>query len=208
MSERPNEELLDELSRADEEGDVGYVRYLCEWVLEKHPNDWPTLLQHASNLILLAQYGLAVEALQRAENYIPEECRHLLCSRRADIAEAKGQFAEAEALYWKAHEYAPDEAMYMIFAGAVAFRDGRISRAEELARRATECPKGCLEEAWFNLGGYLLSQKRYSEAKQCYQKAIELDPGYDVAFQRLADVNRTLRYIYGRGEEGSNGKAE
>ena len=64
-----------------------------------------------------------------------------------------------------------------------------------------ESPRGCIDEAYFNLGGYLLSLKRYSEAKECYQKAIELDPDYDIAYKRLADVNRTLRHINEHGEK-------
>ena len=201
MSTEPDEELLDELSRVDEEGDAVYVRHLCELVLEEHSQHWPTLLRHASNLIDLAQYELASEALQRADICVPKKHRHLVVSRWAHLAKAKGQFAAAEALYWEAHKLAPDDAGYLIFAGSVAFRDGRVERAEELARKAIACPRGCIDEAYFNLGGYLLSQKRYAEAKECYQKAIEMDPDYDVAYQRLADVNRTLRHIYERGEQ-------
>jgi tetratricopeptide (TPR) repeat protein len=201
MSSEPDEELLDKLSSADDDGEVAYVRQLCELVLQDHPEHWPTLLLHASNLIVLAQYELAAEVLRRAEKDVPDMCSHLIWSRWADIAEAKGKFAEAEALYWKAHKLAPDEAMYLIFAGSVAFRDGRIERAEELARLAIRCPRGCIDEAYFNLGDYLVSQKRYAEAKECHQKAIELDSDYDIAYKRLADVNRTLRHIYERGEQ-------
>jgi tetratricopeptide (TPR) repeat protein len=197
----PDEELLEELARADEADEVGYTRYLCELVLEEHPQEWLTLLRHASNLILLSQYELAAESLRGAERCTPEECRHLIISRWGDLAEAKGNFAEAETLYMEAHKLAPDYAGYLIFAGFVASRDGRIERAEELARKATQCPEGSIDEAYFNLGGYLLSQMRYAEAKECYQKAIELDPDYDIAYQRLADVNRVLRHIYERGEQ-------
>ena len=198
MSTGPDEELLEELFKADDDGEVGYVRYLCELVLQKHPDHWRTLLCHASNLTALAQYELAAEALDRADACIPAKQRYLLYYGRGHLAEARGLFADAEALFLQAHQGQPAEATGLILAGSAAFRDGRIGRAEELARKAIECPRGCIDEAYFNLGGYLLSQKRYSEARECYQKAIELDPDYDEAYQRLADVNRTLLHRYER----------
>jgi len=57
-------------------------------------------------------------------------------------------------------------------------------------RRALQCPEGCLDEAYFNLGGYLLRQGNYEEARDCYLKALEIDPEYTLAIKRLADVER------------------
>lgn len=93
----------------------------------------------------------------------------------------------------QAHQLDPDDATYLIYAASAAFRRGDIERAESLARQATGCTDGSIDEAWFNLGGYLLSAKRYSEAADCYRRALEIDPDYDIAHERLRDVELILK---------------
>jgi tetratricopeptide (TPR) repeat protein len=204
MDPSPDRELLRKLSEemhaADDADEIGYVRHLCELILEERPKHTPTLLLHARNLMLLSQYDEAAKLLERIEATILPEHQHMLHSCRGHLAQHRGYFAEADACFMKAHELAPREARYLIYAGSAAFGRGDIERAEHLTRRATECPEGCIEEAWFNLGGSLLSQKRYQEAKKCYQRALELDPDYDIAMARLVDVNKILRMIYESGE--------
>lgn len=92
----------------------------------------------------------------------------------------------------RAHQLDPDDATYLIHAGSAVFQMGDIDRAIELARKATECSEGCVDEAYFNLGGYLLSNRQYREAADCYQKAIEIDPNYEIAKERLKDVELIL----------------
>lgn len=55
-----------------------------------------------------------------------------------------------------------------------------------------ECSDGRLDEAHFNLGGYLSAQKRYEEARDCYLRALEIDPEYTIAQKRLAEVERVI----------------
>ncbi len=50
-----------------------------------------------------------------------------------------------------------------------------------------------LDEAWFNLGGALLTQRRLEEARDCYLKAIGIDPKYTIAKQRLKDVEQAIQ---------------
>ncbi|MDA0811582.1 MAG: tetratricopeptide repeat protein [Verrucomicrobia bacterium] len=89
---------------------------------------------------------------------------------------------------------APDEATFLIHAAIMAFQLGRLSEAEELARRGTRCTKGFPEEAWHNLGGYLVAQERYDEALFCYEKALGLDPEYALALVRRAELLEVLAY--------------
>lgn len=44
----------------------------------------------------------------------------------------------------------------------------------------------------FLLGGYLLAERRCEEARGCYVRALEIDPEYELAKKRLADVERIL----------------
>jgi tetratricopeptide (TPR) repeat protein len=59
-------------------------------------------------------------------------------------------------------------------------------------RRALKCSKGCLEEVYFNLGGTLLGKRKYSEAIECYQEALKIDPKYKIAKERLDDAKLAL----------------
>jgi tetratricopeptide (TPR) repeat protein len=100
-----------------------------------------------------------------------------------------GAYAEAESLFLAAHELDPSDATYLIYAFSAASARGDLSRAEELIRRALECQEGCLDEAYFNLGGCLLRKKQYEEARRCYVQALEIDPDYEIAKKRLADLD-------------------
>jgi tetratricopeptide (TPR) repeat protein len=109
-------------------------------------------------------------------------------AQRGHLQQAKGDLVGAETQFLISHELDPDDATYLIYAGGAAFARGDIQRAEEHARAASKCPEGRIDEAYFNLGGYLLAQKRYSEARTCYIKALEIDPEYAIARSRLKDL--------------------
>jgi len=194
MTEDPN--AREEIKQAHKADQIGYVRYLCERYLEKDPDHAATLVRYAWSLISLAQYRLAAEALDRAEAVAPENRRHYALGQRGHLLEAQGRFAEAERVFLEAKGLDPaDDATYLIFAGSAAFGRGDIETAIDHARAATQCAEGCIDEAYFNLGGYLLSAQRYQEAAECYRKALEIAPKYEIARERLDDVRLVLDRI-------------
>ena len=173
------------------------TRHLSEVVLNEWPDHGPTLLRYARALIELALYDKAASVLDHAWQVVSEDKRHLFLAQRGHLLECMGDLEEFEAMYLEAHAFDPDDATYLIYAGSVAFRRGDLDRAKELARKAMTCPEGCVDEAYFNLGGYLLTQGNYQEARDCYRKALEIDPDYAMAKTRLADVEGVIAY---RGE--------
>ena len=189
-----NRNLLDELSQADEAGHVALTRHLCEQVLANEPDHGPTLIRYASCLVDLSLYEEATAALDRAERVVPRERRHLVLAQRGHLRKAMGDHADAERLFISAHEHDPDDATYLIYAGSAAFARGDVKHAEDLARKALDCSEGCIDEAYFNLGGCLLAQKEYDEARRCYIRALEIDPDYQIAKDRLEDVDCLLKY--------------
>jgi len=50
------------------------------------------------------------------------------------------------------------------------------------------------DEAYFNLGGYLVAQEKYEEAEYCYQKVLEIDPDHDKAKSRLKDIQAAIAF--------------
>ena len=68
-----------------------------------------------------------------------------MLAQRGHLLEAEGHFKAAEEKFMEAHKLMHGD--YLIYAAAVAFRSGEIDRAQGLAKQATECSEGCIEEA-------------------------------------------------------------
>ncbi|MEO0414578.1 MAG: tetratricopeptide repeat protein [Verrucomicrobiota bacterium] len=188
------------MRQADKEGHVALTRHLCEQVLAVKPDHGPTLIRYAACLTNLSLYDDASAALERAERVVPTDMRHFVLAQWGHLRESQGDFDTAEQLFLSAYEHDSDDATYLIYAGSSAFARGDVVRAEKLARQALSCSEGCIDEAYFNLGGYLLAQKQYEEARECYLRAIELDPNYDIAKKRLDDLDRLQQYQREQGK--------
>jgi tetratricopeptide (TPR) repeat protein len=86
----------------------------------------------------------------------------------------------------------PKDATNYIYLGSNAFKRGLLKQAKAYYCLALKCSEGCLEEAWLNLGGILLGERNYSEAINCYQEALKIDPKYNLAKKRLDDAKLAL----------------
>ena len=201
----PNRNLLRMLEAADEADQVAFTRHLCEKVLDSEPDHSPTLIRYACCLIEIALYDQASSVLEHAEAVVPDGHRHLVFAQRGHRLEHMGDYSDSEEQHLMAHELDPNDATYLIYAASVAFRRGDIQRAEDLALKAVDCPEGCIDEAHFNLGGYLLAHKRYEEARDCYLKALEIDSDYSIAKDRLSDVERILNEVGDRDRDAPHG---
>ncbi len=93
----------------------------------------------------------------------------------------KGQNQVSADWFRNAIDARPDDAGAYIFLGSVLARDGKLLEAEAAHRSATQCDDGCIDEAYLNLGLILRSLRRYGEARQCFERALELDPEYQAA---------------------------
>jgi tetratricopeptide (TPR) repeat protein len=189
----PDPSLLDQMEAADDAGKAAYSRYLCERVLADFPDHGPTLIRYARQLITFSLYDEARKVLDHAFTVVPEEHRHLVHWVKARWFKRQGNLPSAEEQSLLAYDLLPDDGTYLIYAGYLAFASGAIARAEVHLRRALACPEGCHDEAWFNLGGYLLAQKRFEEARDCYLEALKIDPDYSIAKERLEDVECILK---------------
>jgi tetratricopeptide (TPR) repeat protein len=45
---------------------------------------------------------------------------------------------------------------------------------------------------YYNLGGYLLVQRYYEDARDCFRRALEIDPDYEIVRERLSDMESVL----------------
>ncbi len=180
------------------------VLLAARW-LDAHPNDISAIYDYATMLYQMARYDEAIRVyLDAIERF--EEWRWVLYNQMGQLYRYRGDFAEAEIWYQKAIDEDPNEAGSYIFLGAVQARQGKFVEAEATHRRATQCTKGLIDEAYHNLGLVLRGQGRIAEAADCFRKAIELQSDYTDAIEALEDVETAL--LLSKQDEAESGSEE
>jgi protein O-GlcNAc transferase len=96
-----------------------------------------------------------------------------------------GRAVEAEAIYRRILEAAPDHAHSLQLLGALSLQLGRTDEAIELLRRAIEV-NHAYPEAHNNLGVALQTRGETDEALKHWEKAVALKPDYAQAYGNLA----------------------
>lgn len=80
-----------------------------------------------------------------------------------------------------------------IFLGAVLAQQGRFTEAKQYHRRAAKLGGEDWDEPYFNLGLILRAEGKYRSALACFDKAIDICPGYEVAKQEREDVIEAMK---------------
>ena len=143
-----------------------------------------------------AQYEAAEAALRKSLDLCEPSNEFVVFGELGHLFKFKGQYQVAAEWFRKAIDARPNDADAHIFLGAVLARDSRLLEAEMAHRSATQCDEGCIDEAYLNLGLILRALGRYEEARQCFERALKLDPECKAAQEGLADVVIALRFIY------------
>ncbi len=177
---------------ADNRGQIAVVVELCKRHLLKFPKYGLAWLYYGMTQIELARYAEAEKAILRAIKLCPQKALPYAYSEMGHLFRAKGNFRQAAHWYRKALKCNPKDATFHIFLASNTFKRGSLKQAEGYYRRALKCPDGCLDEAYFNLGGILLGRRNYSGAIKCYQEALKIDPKYKMAKERLDDAKLAL----------------
>ena len=184
-----------EILRFHNRGMVGCTVELARHYLTAHPKDWVVWLYYADALCDMARHTEALAALRRAIRLCPPKRLHLVYYRFGKVHKHRGAFRVAERWYRRAVDVSPSDATYRIFLGAFLARAGRLQEAEAVHRRAIRCKKGCIDEAFLNLGFVLRALERYSDARKCFQRALVIDPKYKAAREALSDVEHVIEKI-------------
>lgn len=190
MDER--KDSFNQISLAEDRGQIAVTVELCKKHLQKFPKDGPAWLRYGMALVSLGEYASAEKFIRRALGLCPVKSLSLPCLQMGNLLEARGDFGKAAVWYRKAMRLRPEDATFHIYLGSNAFKRGRYKQAEAHYRHALKCSEGCLDEAYFNLGGILLGRRNYPEAIKCYREALKIDPKYKMARKRLEDAELAL----------------
>lgn len=109
------------------------------------------------------------------------------------------EFSDAETLYRRILDAAPDNADAMHFLGVLLHQRDRSDAAIELIERSIALDPSHTDRH-NNLGNVLIERGRLSEAAEAYRKSISLRPGHSDAWNNLGAVLRAL----GRLEEAGS----
>lgn len=139
-------------------------------------------------LYKMAQYTEACRALRRARRLFAASKLYMVDAELGHLHRKRGAYRAAELCYRRAVARSPSDATYHVFLGALLAQAGRLEEAAAVHRRGTRCKKGCIDEAFLNLGLVLRALGRYSEARRCFRRALEIEPRYWDARDALADV--------------------
>jgi tetratricopeptide (TPR) repeat protein len=141
----------------------------------------------------VSRFDEALGALNRSLELAESRRRIFVYCDLGELCRDRGDDASAEQWFRKAIDHDPSDAHGYIYLGSMLARLGKLSEAEETHRRATLCKKGCIDEAWLNLGLVLRGQGRYEESAACFAEALKIDPQYKDARLAKRDVQRAAK---------------
>lgn len=163
--------------------------------LAAQPKSWLILYCYARSLYAMARFTESLAALRRAARLCPPKMLCWVYSRFGQVHEKRGAFRPAERWYRLAIKHSPSDASFHIYLGKFLARAGRLQEAAAVHRRATRCKEGCIDEAFLFLGLALRALERYSDARKCFKRALDIDPKYKEARKELDDVEQVIELI-------------
>ena len=186
--------LVQQLHAASDADKTVFAIAIAEKIIEKGTKSSDVLLIYALNLVSHARFEEAVRLFNKVLEYCSEVQKPWILDHIAKVEMERGNFSRALEVWTEASELAPEEATFLIFAASTAFKLNRKEESVSLAKKATQCSKGHVEEAWFNLGSYYSVELDYEKAVICYKNALEIDPEYDEAILRLKELKEVLDF--------------
>jgi Flp pilus assembly protein TadD len=163
-------------------GEYDKARKLYEELYERHPGD--PQLAHRLGVVADVQ-----RRHEEAEHYLQITLQHDPRNAEAlcDLGYCyflQGQLSKAESALTKAVILEPDSARYRNNLGLVLGHLGRPEEALVHFRKA-----GSEADALYNLAFIYAAQDRVSEAKECFQQALNADPTHRPAREALASFS-------------------
>jgi tetratricopeptide (TPR) repeat protein len=190
-----SDDTWEQINDADSKDQWASLLELCSVHLKQNPKHFQVRIPQAIALQHLNRFDEAISLLQLAfeEPNASAKCKSQCQRHLGQTFGEMGRFDDARRAFEGAHRLDPSSTTPIIYRGVLELRVGEFAMAREWLNRALECPEGDFDEAHFNIGSTYLCERNYQKAIEHYQKAITLDPNYDIAWERLADAKRALQ---------------
>lgn len=137
--------------------------------------------------LMLGKLDEAEATARKALEVAPEELLAYLKGELATVLEAKGQTAEAQALYQESAELDGEDPRFLYELGQMYFQEKDFAKAAEIFREIVK-KEPDFQVAWLALGITLRDDKKFDEAQVAFEKLLALNPN-------------STRYLY---EAGAN----
>ena len=189
-----SDDTWEQIKDADTKDQWASLLELCSIHLKQNPKHFHARIPQALALQHLNRFNEAISLLQLTyeEPNASPKCKSQCQRQLGQTFEKMGRFDDARRAFEEAHRLDPNSTIPIIYRGVLELRVGEFSEARRWLNRALECPEGDFDEAHFNIGSAYLCERNYEKAIEHYQKAITLDPNYDIAWEGLADAKRAL----------------
>jgi superkiller protein 3 len=189
-----SDDTWEQIKDADTKDQWASLLELCSIHLKQNPKHFQARIPQAIALQHLNRFDEAISLLQLTfeEADASAKCKSQCQRQLGQTFEKMGSFDDARRASEEAHRLDPNSTIPMIYRGVLELRVGEFATARDWLNRALECPEGDFDEAHFNIGKTYLCEGNYSKAIEHYQKAITLDPNYEIAWDQLADAKRAL----------------
>lgn len=185
-----SDELLELLQDAEDRDQLATARVLYEAILDQETDQVALQVLYAANLIELGDLTTAEQVISQIDEIEEQETQAGLLTQKANLARARADFSTAESFYREAHKLADDGGENLLNAAVMASQRGELAKAEYLLREGIKIESEFQSDAWFNLGGNLIAQQRYDEARKCYDAVLVIDPQHDLASEWLEDLDQ------------------
>lgn len=199
MKQKTKKQRFREITTAVSQRRTISIIELCEDYMKDYPTQIVVWIYLADALADFSNYkksqSLFLKAIKALKKIDAEKHLNMPYNGLGELYERKGNYQKAIEWYKKASEIMPDEATYLIFIGVLYLRSGNFVEAEKYLEQASKCKEGHIEEAYYNLGIVLASQKRYKEALSKFEKAVEIDPKYKEAKFGIKDMEQVLIFL-------------
>lgn len=190
-----SDELLELLQDAEDRDQLATARVLYEAILDQETDQVALQVLYAANLIELGDLTTAEQVISQIDEIEEQETQAGLLTQKANLARARADFSTAESFYREAHKLADDGGENLLNAAVMASQQGELAKAEYLLREGVKIESEFQSDAWFNLGGNLIAQQRYDEARKCYDAVLVIDPQHDLATEWLEDLDQREEFL-------------
>lgn len=191
MSDKDYEELLS-MGKAADEGDELATAVECFVAASRHkPIPSWAWLRLADNLRAVGRIEEARTILREIDD-VPPNKAWLVNLHRGQVEQDAGSFQAAAHRFETAVEQNPSSTVpYVHLASAYSAMQQNDS-AIKILILATAAEGDC-DEVYLNLGYRYRAKAEYTKAKESFEKALKITPGYPQAEQALRDVISAIR---------------